>query len=309
MSRFQAMRRVLSHPSLVLGGLIVLLFLAVAAAAPLIAPPEGRSPYLLPKEGFGHTPKPPDAEHPLGTLAGQYDVFYGLVWGTRIALWVGLSVTLGRALLGVVLGLVSGHHGGTIDALIMRVTDAFMAFPIMAAAMVIIVVFSAPWWETGPTGPASLSDSMDKHIALALILFGWMPYARLIRGNVLAERDKEYIQAAVSLGAPGRRILLRHLLPNVTQGLLVLVTSDIGTMVVLMATFNFLGLKVTSTVEMLTDWGQMLNTSRDWIIGTPANAFEYWYTFIPASLAIVLFSMGWNLIGDGLRDVLDPRLR
>ncbi len=303
-----AIKRALSHPSLALGGLIVLAFSLVALAAPLIAPPQGASPYTFPKLGFSHIPQPPGPDHPLGTLSGQYDVFYGLVWGTRIALWIGLSITLGRALLGVVLGLISGYYGGWLDAALMRVTDAFMAFPIMVVAMVVVAIFGENWQSAAPSGPASLFDSINPHISLALILFGWMPYARLIRGNVLAERDKEYIQAVKSLGAPGRRVLFRHLLPNVSQGLLVLVTADIGTMVVLMAMFNFLGLRVTSSIDMLTDWGQMLNTARDWIVGTPSNAFEYWHTFIPASLAVVLFSMGWNLIGDGLRDVLDPRL-
>jgi peptide/nickel transport system permease protein len=130
----------------------------------------------------------------------------------------------------------------------------------------------------------------------------------LLRGNVVAERKKEYIQSAFSVGVPNRRILFRHLLPNVTRGLFVLITSDIGAVVVLVAVFNFLGLTGGAIGGALADWGEMLRLNRDWII-TPSNAFEYWYTFLPPSLAIVFFAMGWSLIGDGLRDVLDPRLR
>jgi peptide/nickel transport system permease protein len=148
---------------------------------------------------------------------------------------------------------------------------------------------------------------IEPYIALTLISFGWMSYARLMRGNVLAERNKEYVQASIAVGAPHRRILFRHLLPNVSQSLLVLVASDIGAMVALVAALNYLGLVQGSWGILTANWGEMLNASRDWIV-TPGTAFEYWYTFIPPSLAIVLFSAGWNLVGDGLRDVLDPRL-
>jgi peptide/nickel transport system permease protein len=144
---------------------------------------------------------------------------------------------------------------------------------------------------------------------VALIVFGWMSYARVVRGNVLAEREKEYVQAARATGVGGWRILFRHMLPNVTQGLFVLAAADVGAMVVLVAAFNFIGFGATGQGEMPAEWGQILNVARNWIIGSPGNAFEYWYTYVPISAAIVLFAIGWNLIGDGLRDALDPRLR
>ena len=146
-------------------------------------------------------------------------------------------------------------------------------------------------------------------VIITLVVFGWMAYARMVRGNVLAEREKEYMQAATASGVGGRRIMFRHLLPNVTQGLFVLVASDIGAVVVLVATFTFIGLIPPPYGQMEADWGQMLVASRDWIIGSPANAFEHWYTYLPVSLAVVLFSVGWNLIGDGLGEILDPRQR
>jgi peptide/nickel transport system permease protein len=155
-----------------------------------------------------------------------------------------------------------------------------------------------------PNGPRT-----EAVIILTLIVFGWMAYARLVRGNILSEREKEYMQAAKLVGVTNRRMIFRHLLPNSTHGLPVLIASDIGMMVVWMAAFNFIGLIRGQKSMMVADWGQMLAFARDWIIGTPANAFAYWYTFIPVSLAIVFFSVGWNLIGDGLRDVFDPRLR
>ncbi len=275
---------------LIVGGVIVLAFVVVAIAAPLLAPPRGVRPYLMPSDGFSMTPLPPNPKHPLGTLPGQYDVFYGLVWGTRVAFRLGFYITLGRTLIGVLLGLISGFYGRLLDSLLMRITDAFLSFPIMAAVLVMV---------------ATLGGT-NEMIILALILFGWMPYARLMRGNVLAERAKEYVQAAISVGAPAQRLIFRHILPNATQGLFVLIASDIGAMVALSAVFKFLGFYGNVP---LADWGQMLNFSRNWVVGTPGDAFAYWYTYLPPSLAIVLFTVGWNLIGDGLRDLLDPRLR
>lgn len=290
---------ILSKPEFAVGSLIVLAFAVVALAAPVIAPPEREDAYIIPADGVGIVPQPPSPDHPLGTMRDQHDVLYGLVWGARVAFKVGLSIALGRALLGVVLGLISGYYGRLLDAIIMRVTDAFLAFPIMAAVLVMLTFFGGGWWGIQRGG-------VNRIIVLALILFGWMQYARLVRGNVLVEREKEYVQAAISIGARSRRILLRHVLPNAYQGLFVLMASDIGAVVVLAAMFSFIGF---SGREALADWGQMLNLSRDWIVGSPVNAFEFWYTYILPSMAIVLFSMGWNLVGDGLRDVLDPRLR
>ena len=147
----------------------------------------------------------------------------------------------------------------------------------------------------------------EKTALVALLLFGWMSYARLIRGNILSERQREYMEAARAIGARPGRLLRRHLWPNARQGLFVLAASDVGAVVVLAAMFSFVGLLRAPLGNVEADWGQILSLARDWIVGSPANAFEYWYTYIPASAAIVLFSMGWNLVGDGLRDVLDPR--
>jgi peptide/nickel transport system permease protein len=152
-----------------------------------------------------------------------------------------------------------------------------------------------------------VGDQVEQVVAVTLITFGWMQYARLIRGNVLVEREKTYIKAAISIGSSPQWIIFRHLLPNVTQGLFVMIASDIGAMVAMMAAFSFLGFTGGFNVRPTADWGHMLSDSRDFIIGMPGNAFEYWYTFIPCSLAILCFSIGWNLIGDGFRDVLDPR--
>jgi peptide/nickel transport system permease protein len=291
------LKRILSNPELILGILIVLVFAIIAVAAPMIALPEGKDPYALPKDGFATGPKPPNPDHPLGTMQDQYDVFHGIIWGTRVAFRVGLLITLGRVLIGVPVGIVAGYHGGRLDALMMRMTDAFLAFPIVAGVLLMLAVTVDVWGIRLGEG--------DRAIVLALILFGWMQYARLVRGNVLVERAQEYVQAAVSIGAGGPRIILRHVLPNATKGLFVLIASDIGAMVVTVAALTFIGL---SGNEPTADWGMILKFARNWVIGAPANAFAYWYTYIPPIVAIVLFSIGWNLIGDGLRDALDPQI-
>ncbi len=297
----KSIRHLLRNRELVTGCLIVLAYAVVALAAPLIAPPGAGDPYLLPTDNsYSRVPLPPGPGHPLGTLAGSYDIFYGIIWGSRVAFQVGLSITLGRALIGIFIGLFAGYNRGLLDGFLMRITDAFTAFPIVAAALVMILVMSDKLG--GRAGGAQNS------LSLALVLFGWMRYARLVRGNVMTERAKEYIAAAVAVGARQRHILLRHLFPNVlSRGLLVLITSDIGAMVVIMAMFRFLGFLLSGSEQPLADWGQMLAISRNWLISMLGNPLQYWYAYIPAALALVLFSIGWNLIGDGLSDVLDPR--
>ena len=291
--------RRLGRPGLLLGMAIVLGFVVISIAAPILAPPESDDPYTMPRASYRVNPEPPRPGYPLGTTERSFDVFYGLVWGTHIAFRLGLSVTAGRILLGVVVGLVSGYYGRWLDAVVMRITDAFLAFPIVAATLVMLAFF-------GPLGLGNVGagSGVDFIIIVSLILFGWMQYARLVRGNVLAERAKQYVEAAVSLGAGSRHIIWRHVLPNIPQGLFVLAASDVGAMVVLGAVFTFLGF---SGPAGAADWGWMLYIGRNWIIGTPANAFQYWYAYMPPIAAIVLFSTGWNLVGDGLRDVLDPR--
>ena len=296
------------HLSLISGCLIVLVFLSAALFAPWIAPPEDASnPQYIPRFGYGSEPEPPTPGHPLGLLSGKYDTFYSLIWGTRAALGMGLTVAFGRALVGIVVGLLAGTYGGFVDALLMRLADAFMAFPMIAATVVMLSLFGSVR-DRWPTGWYVFHPSrQDQIIMLTLILFGWVPFARLIRGNVLVARERIYIQAARAIGVPTWRLILRHLFPNSTHGLLALLSSDIGAVVVLITSFTFIG--VVPWQVMQADWGIMLSSARNWIIGPPSEAFRYWYTFLPVSAAIVIFSTGWCLVGDGLRDALDPRLR
>lgn len=301
---------IFARPSLLAGSLIILAFIGAAVFAPLLAPPiDSSSPQYIPRYGSGPNPVPPGPGHPLGLLSEKYDVYYGLIWGTRLALGMGLTISLGRALVGVLVGLVAGAYGGLVDAILMRIADAFMAFPMVAAIVVMLSLFGFVR-ERWTAGLYMLQPSrQDQILMLAMVVFGWVPYARLMRGNVLVEREKTYIKAARSIGMPGPRLILRHLFPNSTYGLIALITSDIGAVIVLLTAFTFIGIITEDVGAMQADWGLMLSSSRNWIIGHPSEAFRYWYTYMPASLAIVLFSTGWSLVGDGLRDALDPRLR
>jgi peptide/nickel transport system permease protein len=236
------------------------------------------------------TPEPPSAKHPFGTTEGQYDIFYGIVWGTRTAFKIGMVVVACGVIIGVLIGSVSGYYGGRVDEVLMRTTDVFLSFPFLVAAMVMTTVLGK-----------GLTNMM-----IALIVFGWMDHARLIRSEVLRIKEMEYILAARVSGATHRRVLLRHVLPNAVYPVFVSASMATGTMVVTAAALSFLGV---GTEIGYADWGQMISFSRSWIIGQSSDPFKYWYTVIYPGAAIFLFMLAWTFMGDGLRDVLDPRLR
>ena len=298
--------RRLLRPSLLAGVLIILGFLVVAIAAPVIAPRQGERN----EESYrvaSMRPLPPSPEHPLGMLPGEVDILQGIVWGTRGVFRVGLVVVVARALMGIAIGLVAGYAGRFVDAILMRITDGFLAFPMIAAAMVMLAVLGFGSDPMARFLPDYIPTRQEATIQAALILFGWMTYARLIRGNVLAEREKDYVTSARASGIGHGRLVFRHLLPNSTQGLVVMMASDVGAVVVTLLAFVFIGLVSFSRDRLVqADWGQMLVAGRDWIVS--GQSFAYWYAYLPLSLVIVLFAAGWNLIGDGLRDAFDPRL-
>lgn len=279
------------NPLSLLGLLLLVVFFLVAALAPVLAPPRpNRDPYMIPRDGYRVTPEAPSAAHPFGTTEGQYDIFYGIVWGTRTAFKIGMIVVGCGVVIGIIIGGVSGFYGGRVDELLMRVTDVFLSFPFLVAAMVMTTVLGK-----------GLTNMM-----IALIIFGWMDHARLIRSEVLRVKEMEYILAAKVCGARDSRLLGRHILPNAIYPVFVSASIATGTMVVTAAALSFLGV---GTEIGYADWGQMISFSRAWIIGQAGDPFKYWYTVIYPGMAIFLFMLAWTFIGDGLRDILDPRLR
>jgi peptide/nickel transport system permease protein len=319
-------RKFRNNKQILAGSLLVAIFVIVALAAPWLAPqadPTNPAPFKITGQQYQRLPGPPSAENPLGTtpqitnlpLYGfkpgqdssyQWDVYYTLIWGTRSALYFGLLVTFFTAMIGIAIGTVSGYMGGRTEYLMMRVTDAFLAFPAIAAIWLFQRVFfgnlfdpfldydQLSWWEL------ALKQAQTDPIMLSLIVFSWMPYARLMNNMVSQIKNTEYIQAAKVMGAGGWHIILQHLLPNSISPTIVLAARDVGFMVILACAFIFIGFGGKLA------WGIMLVTSRDFVIGYGGNPFIYWWSFVPISLALILFSMGWNLLGDGLNDALNP---
>lgn len=281
----------LRNPVSVTGLVIVIGFVAVASLAPVLAPPPiSDQPYQIPRDGFQAQPQPPSATHPFGTTQGQYDLYYGVIWGTRTAFKVGLIVTGLTVLIGGTLGAISAYIGGWADEIAQRLVEIVLAFPFLLAALTMAAVL-VPKLHNG------LLSGM-----IALIAFAWPAYARLIRGDVLAVKQRDFILAARTLGVPGWRILLRHVLPNAIYSLLVVASLDIGNYVLTFAALSFLGV---GAEQGYADWGQLLSFARNWI----PDLATYWYIVVYPGVALLLFVLGWNLIGDAFRDALDPKLR
>jgi peptide/nickel transport system permease protein len=288
----KTLRYMLRNPLALAGVLLLLFFISVAALAPVLAKPQPYQPsaYQMPRDGFWQMPRPPSPGHPFGTAQGQFDIFYGIVWGTRTAFRIGLGVVLVSAVFGVVVGSVAAFYGGIVGELMMRVVDVFMSFPFLIAAMVLTTVLGKGIYQ----------------VMLALVVFGWMEYARVIRSEILHVKEMEYVQAARASGAGDLRLIARHILPNSFYPVLVQASMATGSMVLAASALSFLGV---GTEPGYADWGQLISLSRNWIIGQGGNPFKFWYTLVIPGLAIFLFVLAWNLVGDALRDILDPRMR
>jgi peptide/nickel transport system permease protein len=308
----RGLRRFLLNWQNLLALAIVGLFVCTAAAAPVLAPPpddasnNGReSSKFFRRAGrpTDRTPHPPSEEAPLGTLPGQLDVFHSLIWGARHALRFGLVVSLCTGCLGVLVGAVSGYAGGAINRLMLRITDGFLAIPVVAGVGLFRqLVFLAESELTAPSVQVVLRLLGSDYVMLGLIVFSWMPYARIINASVARLLHTDYVLAARSVGTSGLRIILRHLLPNAIAPAVVLVARDIGAMVLLGAAFAFIGVGGDSP------WGTLAVQGRNYVIGTYGNPLETWWVYVPVTLALILFGIGWNLLGDGLNDLLNPRV-
>ena len=283
--------RIVKNPLALMGIIIIFTFIVIAIFAPLIAPvPEGHlTPYEIPRDGYSPIPQPPSEEHPFGTTEGQYDIFYGVIWGTRSAFHVALVVIAIVVSVGILLGSLAGYFGGVIDEVIMRITDIFLAFPALILAMAIVAAI----------GPSLRS------VMIALTVVSWPSYARLIRGDILQVREEDYIEASRGIGASNARIITRHALPNAIYPTLVMASLDIGAIVLAASALSFLGL---GPPEGYADWGQLTSFARNWIVGPIGEPLKYWYAVIIPGLFILFFVLGWNLLGDAFRDILDPRM-
>ncbi|MBC7130405.1 ABC transporter permease [Candidatus Bathyarchaeota archaeon] len=284
-------RRMRSNPLSIIGFAIVLFFTLIAVLAPVLAPPQSeRDPYVMPRYGYSPTPRPPSPEFPFGTTEGQYDLYYGVIWGTRTAYRIGILVFAVSMIIGIIVGSLAGYYKGLVDEILMRFTDIILAFPSLILAMAFVVAFGR---------------GLDS-ITLALILVWWPSYARVIRGEFLKITAEDFVEAAKAVGCSDFRIIIRHVLPNSIFPLIIMASLDIGLVVLTAAALSFLGLGAPLGYS---DWVQIISLSRNWITGAPGNPLAYWHTYIIPGIFLFLFVIGWNLLGDALRDALDPMIR
>ena len=286
----RTLRRFRRNPLSVLGAVIIAFFVVLALLAPFLAHPTERNPFMIPHSGYASDPHPPGPGHPFGTTEEQFDLYYGVIWGTRTAFVVALSVVATAVAIALLLGSISGYYGGPLDELVMRVTDIFLAFPHLILAVVIVAV---------------LGQSV-RNAVIAIAVVEWPTYTRLLRGEFLRVRDMEYVQAARALGGGDPHIIARHVIPNTIYPMLILASLNMGGIVITFAALSFLGLGAPIGYA---DWGQLISLSHNWIVGTAGDPFTFWYTLIVPGTAIFLFVLGWNLLGDAFRDVFDPRLQ
>jgi peptide/nickel transport system permease protein len=286
------LRRFLRHRlGVVSAGVLVVLVLA-CLAAPLAATLLGHDPNLV--DLFGRF-APPGAGHPLGTDELGRDLLLRLLYGGQVSLFVGLVGAVASALLGTLIGLVAGYAGGRTDALLMRLTDAVIALPLLP---LLIVLAAIDLTKLGlPPDLANAEGASLYRILLIVALAGWTTVARLVRGATLSVRERDYVRAAVALGARPVRIMAAHILPNVASPIIVATTLSVGNVILTESVLSFLGLGIQPP---LPSWGNMLTNAQELIWQAPALA-------IYPGLLIFITVIAFNFIGDALQDAMDPR--
>jgi peptide/nickel transport system permease protein len=286
------LRRFVRHRLALASGIVLLLLALCSLAAPLIAAWLGHDPNAVNLLGRFAAPS---SAHPLGTDELGRDLLLRLLYGGQVSLFVGLVGALAAALLGTVIGLVAGYAGGRTDALLMRLTDAVIALPLLPLLIVLAAI------DLGKLGvPASIAHSESAslyRILLIIALVGWTTVARLVRGATLSVRERDYVRAAVALGARPLRIMTRHVLPNVVSPIIVATTLSVGNVILTESVLSFLGLGIQPP---LPSWGNMLTNAQELIWQAPALA-------IYPGLLIFITVIAFNFLGDGLQDALDPR--
>ena len=273
--------------SAIIGGVIILFFILIVAFGPSLV---RQNPYDIASLQLIDAYKPPvwlsggDPNYILGTDGQGRDVLASIVYGTRISLFIGLVAMICSSLIGAALGLIAGYYGGRLDGVIMRIADVQLSFPSILIALFLMSAFG--------TG-------IDK-ILISLTCVGWVIYARTVRGSTLSEKQKEYVQAAKAAGLPNRLIIVRHILPNVLTPLIVVATIQIGTFILIEASLSFLGVGVPITKPSL---GLLVKNGFDVLLS------GLWWTSVFPGAVIMLIVFGINLLGDFLRDELNPRLK
>jgi peptide/nickel transport system permease protein len=265
----------------VAGAAIVLVLIMMALFAPLLMEPNRPDPYQMPRDWSAINEPPGTPGHVLGTTPEGGDVLYGIVWGSRTSLRLALIVVTVTVVVGVIVGSLAGFLGGRWDEWLMRFVDIFLAVPEMVLALAIAAIL----------GPSF------RNIILAIALLGWPKYARIVRGQIMHLKQNEYVDAATVMGDSRLRIYLKDILPNAMTPVVVQATLAAGQVVLFAATLSFIGLAEAG----LAEWGNLVSEGQSGIV-----AGRWWVATFGGAM-VFLWSLGFNLLGDGLRDVLDPR--
>jgi peptide/nickel transport system permease protein len=263
-------------PLTVVATLVVIVWVALAIIAPLL------SPYGPLQQDIVKRLEAPTEAHWLGTDMLGRDILSRILYGARISIPVGVAAVILAAILGGVVGSAAGFLGGLLDEITMRVTDVMLAFPTVILALVITAALGAG----------------IQNAVIAIMAAWWPSYARLVRGLVLAIKEREYVLVARALGASDSRLLRMHVLPNIVSPIIILGTLDVGHAILTFASLSFLGLGPPPEIP---EWGSMIAAGRDY--------FDQWWIGTFPGLAILSLTMAFNIVGDSLRDLLDPRLR
>ncbi|MDR5671598.1 ABC-type dipeptide/oligopeptide/nickel transportsystem, permease component [Halalkaliarchaeum sp. AArc-CO] len=229
----------------------------------------------------------PSTDYWMGVDGSGRDLFSRILFGGRYSISIGFVVVMLTASVGMVYGSISGYYGGWVDEIMMRIVDTIYAFPGIVLALIIVTIFGGGYWQ----------------LVAAFSLFGWNGYARIMRGEVLSVKESEYVKAAKALGARDRRVIMRHVLPNAMAEVLVVASLNIGVVVIGVAALGFLGLGMPPGTA---EWGTMLDQTRETLIQGPGGRIPWHATVFPG-LAIFVFVMSMNMIGDGINDALDAQ--
>jgi peptide/nickel transport system permease protein len=271
-------RQLKRSPLSLVGILMILLLVAVSLLAPVLANHDPMSVDLR------RQLLPPSGANFFGTDSAGMDIYSRVIYGGRLALAGGLMVLILCTSFGSIVGLVSGYFGGRVDETIMRITDVFLAFPPLILAMAVV---------------AGVRDRSLAVLVLAIAIRWWAPYARIMRAQAMAVNVQEYVDAARVIGASSLRIMFRHILPNTLSPIIVQATLDLGYIILTAASLSFIGFGVQAGEA---EWGRMVADGRQFI------RTEWWVITFPG-LAIAFAVLGFNLLGDGIRDILDPRMK
>ncbi len=272
---------IMSNPTTAAGVVLICAMLAMAAFAPLIAEANTPDAYQMPRDWGALNAPPGTPGHPLGTTGNGGDVLYGVIWGARTSLRLSLIVVGITVIVGVAVGSVAGFRGGKFDEILMRVVDVFLSIPELIFALAIAAVL----------GPSF------GNIILALAVVFWVKYARIMRAQIIHVKQNEYVDAARAVGDSSWRIYFKDILPNSVTPVVVQATLDMGHIVLVGATLSFIGLAEAG----LAEWGVLVSEGQAGI-----SAGRWWASTFPGAM-VFIWALAFNLVGDGLRDILDPR--